>query len=257
MKIERVQTRIPGGAGAELAATLSWPSTGLRGWVLMAHCFTCHRNYKILVWLARRLNAAGFGTMRFDFTGLGESGGDFSHTTFSTNIDDVIAAAAWLTREHGGPDLLFGHSLGGSAMLAAHVALPSARGIATLGTGVQPHRLQRLFQKVAARMSLEPERAFDVEISGRPLPFRRHFLADLARHDLEPTLRSLAVPLLAIHSRQDATTPYESAEELLALAGKQATLVTLDDADHLVSKPEDAERVADAILAWAADRVGL
>lgn len=244
--------KLPGGAGAKLAATLSAPDGAARAWVLWAHCFTCNRNYKVGVNAARALNAAGFGVMRFDFTGLGESGGEFARTTFSDNVADVKAAAAFLAAEAGAPQVLVGHSLGGLAVLAAARDIEGVRCVATVSSASSPQKLLGLFdESLRAAWREDPERIFEVEVSGREMPFTGAFVADLEMHTFERTPAELGLPLLIFHSPADRTTPFHHAERLFAQAAQPKSFVSLGDSDHLVSKREDGELIGRMIAAWA------
>lgn len=241
-----------GGAGAPLAATLSEPEGETRAWVLWAHCFTCHRNYKVGVNAARALNAAGFGVLRFDFTGLGDSGGDFAATTFGDNVADVRAAAAFLAAEGGGPQVLAGHSLGGLAVLHAARDIPAARCVATVSTASRPQKLARLFSdEQRAGWAREPGHRYPVSVSGRDVEFTGAFVADLPAHDTAAALAALERPLLIFHSPVDQTTPFHHAERLFAEAAEPKSLVSLGDSDHLVSRREDGEFIGRVLAAWA------
>lgn len=244
--------KFQGGAGAKIAASLSAPHAPVKAWVLWAHCFTCNRNYKVGVNAARALNDAGFGVMRFDFTGLGESGGDFARTTFSDNVADVKAAAAFLAAEAGAPQVLVGHSLGGLAVMAAAPSIQGTRCVATVSSASTPQKLLGLFgEEQRAIWREDPERVLQVEVSGRNMPFTGAFLADLERHAFETEPARLGLPLLVFHSPADRTTPFVHAERLFAQAAQPKSFVSLGESDHLVSKREDGELVGRVIAAWA------
>lgn len=241
-----------GGAGAKLAASLSAPHGPVKAWVLWAHCFTCNRNYKVGVNAARALNAAGFGVMRFDFTGLGESGGDFARTTFSDNVADVRAAADFLAAEAAAPQVLVGHSLGGLAVMAAAPSIKGARCVATVSSASSPQKLRGLFtDEQRAIWRDDPERVLQVEVSGRLMAFTGAFAADLERHAFEAVPAGLGLPVLIFHSPADRTTPFHHAERLFAQAAQPKSFVSLGESDHLVSKRDDGEFVGRMIAAWA------
>lgn len=244
--------KFAGGAGAKLAATLSEPEATAKAWVLWAHCFTCHRNYKVGVNAARALNQAGFGVMRFDFTGLGESGGDFARTTFSDNVADVKAAAAFLAAEAGAPQVLVGHSLGGLAVMAATPSIAAARCVATVSSASSPQKLLGLFsEEQRAIWRDDPQRVLQVVVSDREMPFTGAFAADLEGHAFETAPAEVGLPLLIFHSPADRTTPFRHAEQLFATAAQPKSFVSLGESDHLVSKREDGEFVGRMIAAWA------
>jgi putative redox protein len=250
--------RFPGGSGFELAGTIVEPDTGhARNWALLSHCFTCNRNYKVLANVSRVLADLGWGVMRFDFTGLGDSGGSFEDTTLSSNIQDVIAAANHLAANYGSPDLFVGHSLGGAAGILAAKQIESLRCLATIATPANPAKLARLFSE-ANRTAWEgdPETVAHVQVSGRMMPFKAKFLADIAQYDLTEEITTLGLPVLLFHSPADTTTSVHNAERLFEAAGHPKSFVSLGDSDHLVSKREDAEMIGRILAAWAVRYVG-
>jgi uncharacterized protein len=247
----REQIRFQGSEGRRLAGLLSAPSSGVKGWFLASHCFTCNKNYKVLNALARVLNARGYGVLRYDCAGLGESEGAFEDTNFTTNLDDMQGAVAYLRERFGGPDFLLGHSLGGSAALGTARHIPSLKGVVTIGTSFEPARLKRLFHKHQEALAAGPEQTVSVRVAGRDMPFKKQFVDDLERHNLENEIAKLRVPLLIIHSRSDEITPFENAERIFAAAPGPKRLVTLEDVDHLVSDRAEAESVGGLIADWA------
>lgn len=232
--------------GNKLSAQMDMPENGLiHSYVLFAHCFTCNKNYKAPVFIARYLANHGIATLRFDFSGIGSSSGDFSKTSLTSNVDDVLAAVDFMSREYGAPRALIGHSLGGAAMIRAANRVQSAELAVTIGTPSQPG-------KVGYRLGLAREQAMlqgvgILEINGRKVSLRKEFFEDLAKSGLEESVHNLDRKLLVVHSPEDKTVPFENAEELMEWARLPKSLLRLDGADHLISREEDAERVANAI----------
>jgi putative redox protein len=245
--------RFPGGAGHKLTGTLQRPPAGEpRHWAVFAHCFTCHRNYKVAAHVSRALALAGIGVLRFDFTGLGESAGTFADTDFTTHIADLLAAARYLEATRGAPELLVGHSLGGSAALFAAASLPSVKCVATISSSDRLERLARLFPAdVRTRWAADPELVQEVVISGRPMPFKQRFLDSVAAHDGPAALKALGRPLLIFHSPVDQVTSFQRALDMYADAAEPKSLVSLGDADHLVSRRDDGEMIGRMTAAWA------
>jgi alpha-beta hydrolase superfamily lysophospholipase len=238
-------------AGITLSGLATYPDSP-RGWVLAAHCFTCNKNYKFIGYASKVLNAWGYGVFRFDFTGLGESGGNFADTNLSTNIEDVKQAAAFMVERFGGPQLLIGHSLGAAAVISAAPHIPSTRCVAAVAASFDPRRLARVFRLQAEEMAREPEKPVAVTVSGRNVHFKKQFLDDLERHaDMEQRIRNLNLPLLVLHSSADAVTPVENGERIFAAARQPKSFVSLEPADHLLSSRADANYAAEVIAGWA------
>jgi len=238
----------PGALGEPLSATLELPAGTPAAIALMAHCFTCSSQSHATSRVARALAARGYAVLRFDFTGLGRSGGDFGDTTFTTNVEDLLAAADWLRATWGAPDLLIGHSLGGAAVIAAADSLPSVAGVVTIGAPSCPDHVLHLFSD----MSDGEEDRVSVNIGGRPFGVGRRFLDDIAEQPQLARIARLRRPLLVLHSPIDAIVGIENARALFDAAHHPKSFVALDGADHLLSRLEDAEFVADLIGTWAA-----
>jgi len=237
----------PAAQGHELAARLELPAGEPRAYALFAHCFTCSKDSKAAAYIGQALAARGIAVLRFDFTGLGMSGGDFADTTFSSNVGDLLAAVEHLRSRYRAPSVLIGHSLGGAAMLAAAAQVPEARAVATIGAPFEPKHVAKLFSAEDIRTKGEAE----VDIGGRPFRIRKEFLDDLERHDPAATLGALRKALLVMHSPRDGTVDIDNAAKIFAAAKHPKSFVSLDDADHLLSRASDAAYAADLIAVWA------
>ena len=245
------RVRFPGALGAELVGRLDTPPLEPRGVVLIAHCFTCSKDAKGIVRIARALVEEGFAVFRFDFTGVGESGGDFSATTFSTNLEDLVAAAAYLRSEYRAPDLLVGHSLGGAAVLAGAKRIPEARAVATLAAPSDTRHLEHNLLHMAPELAYEDE--VEVDVVGRSVRIGRPLLEDLATTDLEAAIRDLGLPLMIFHSPQDEIVGIDHASRIYRAASHPKSFISLDGADHLLlARESDAIHVGKMLAAWAA-----
>ena len=240
----------PGAQGQTLSGRLDSPDTPPRAYALFAHCFTCGKDVLSASRIAAALAERGIATMRFDFTGLGSSDGEFANTHFSSNVEDLLAAAAHLRSQGRAPSLLIGHSLGGAAILAAAGQVPEAKAIATIAAPFEPSHVLHLLE--ADLPEIEARGEAGVTLGGRPFTIRRSFLDDL-RNQPEQARRIAALgrPLLVMHSPQDATVSIDSAEQIFATAHYPKGFVALDGADHLLTRRSDADYVAGLLSAWA------
>ncbi|MEX2494701.1 MAG: bifunctional alpha/beta hydrolase/OsmC family protein [Woeseia sp.] len=237
-------------SGMKLTGNLELPPGGeWQATALFAHCFTCSRNIKAARNITRALADAGFAVLRFDFTGLGESEGDFSGTNFSSNLDDLEDAAAWLEEKFAAPQLLVGHSLGGTASIAVAERLDSVRAVATLAA---PASAEHVLEHFGDSMeTIEKEGSAEVKLDGRPFRIRRDFVEDSRRHPLHERLRRLRRALLVMHSPHDRTVPVVNAQKIFIAALHPKSFISLDDADHLLSEDADSRYAGRLIAAWA------
>ncbi len=231
-----------------LAGLLDTPQTRPKAYVLTAHCFTCGKNLKSINNISKTLAARGWGVLRFDFTGLGESEGDFADTNFSTNIEDLHAAAEYLRKNHQAPQLLLGHSLGGAAVLAAARGIPEAKAAATIATAFDTS----LLSDILTQEFDDPSRKeIELVLAGRGYTIRRQLLLDLQQHNFESYIKELNLPLLLFHSPVDTIVPIENAKKIYQAANHPKSYVSLDQADHLLLDPADAKMVAEILDGWA------
>ena len=239
-----------GSLGDTLAARLDEPEGGARAYALFAHCFTCSKDIAAASRIALRLTEHGFGVLRFDFTGLGHSEGEFANTTFTSNIGDLVAAADWLRANRAAPRALIGHSLGGAAVLAAAHRMEEVRAVSTIGAPADPEHVTHLFGDAIGE--IEQAGCAAVNIGGRPFTVGRGLVDDLRSQDPETTIGSLKRALLVFHSPTDTIVGVENAAQIYAWAKHPKSFVSLDTADHLLSERGDAAFVADVLAAWAA-----
>ena len=241
--------------GDRLAARLDLPVDGDPiAYALFAHCFTCSKNLKAVANISRALNRQGIAVLRFDFTGLGESEGDFADTNFSSNVDDLVAAAVFLEEEYAAPSILVGHSLGGAAVLQAAHHLPSVKAVATIGAPYDPQHVEHLFS--SSLEDIEQEGEATVSIGGRPFIVKQQFLDDLRSRQAKDNLATLRRALLIFHSPVDNIVDVENAALIFKAARHPKSFVSLDHADHLLSDAADSAYVGTLLAAWARKYIG-
>jgi len=244
------------GDGVELVGRIELPADQFaHNFALFAHCFTCTKNLAAVRNISRSLTSAGFGVLRFDFTGLGESEGDFADTNFSGNVEDLIAAAEYLEEHFSAPSLLVGHSLGGAAVIFAASQLGSVKAVATVGAPSSPKHIQHLLMN--SLDEIENKGMAVVNLSGREFTIKKQFLDDLEVHSLPEVARQMNKALLIMHSPQDTTVAIKNAEEIYLAAHHPKSFVSLDGADHLLMKKEDSLYVGKVIAEWASRYVDI
>lgn len=247
MKTRKVE--FEGSQNVNLAARIDEPDQGVtKGSVLFAHCFTCSKNLQSVGRISRTLTEHGMGVFRFDFTGLGESEGDFSDTNFSSNIDDLQAAADYMEQEWSGPRLLIGHSLGGAAVLQAAHHIPSAEAVATIAAPCNPQHVAHLLMD--KKDEIEKKGKARVKLAGRVFTIKKQFLDDLKEQAMNKVIKNLGKPLVIFHSPIDKTVGIDNAAHIYKLAKHPKSFISLDDADHLLTNEDDAKYVGSVAAAW-------
>jgi putative redox protein len=234
--------------GQYLAGLLETPDQAIRAYVLFAHCFTCGKDVAAASRISRFLVQHGFAVFRFDFTGLGNSDGDFANTNFSSNTEDLLSAARFLEQEYEAPKLLIGHSLGGAAVLAMAAQLPKVKAVVTIGA---PYEASHVIHNFDAHLdSIEQNGSAKVSLGTREFTIKKQFLDDL-RNQTTDHIKQLDKALLVLHSPIDLTVDISDAEKIYKAAKHPKSFVSLDTADHLLSKSADSEYVAQTISGWA------
>jgi putative redox protein len=246
VRTERFQ--FTGADGQQLAATLDLPEREPVAYALFAHCFTCGMNVLAAKRIARALAEQGIAVLRFDFTGIGASEGEFANTTFSSNVADLVRAADHLRETRKAPAILIGHSLGGAAVLAAAGQIPEAKAVVTIAAPSDPAHVTGMFKD-----RIEDIRTLgkvEVSLAGRPFHIKREFLDDIAEHNLAEHIAKLHKALLILHSPTDNTVGIDNATHIFVAAKHPKSFVSLEGADHLLNQKRDAEYVANVVAAW-------
>ena len=247
MRTERLE--FANAKGEKLAALIDLPLGIPNAFALFAHCFTCGKDNLAAKRISERLAICGIGVLRFDFTGLGTSEGEFADTHFSSNVDDLVAAADHLRKAYGTPAILIGHSLGGAAMLATAHRIADARAVVTIAAPCDPAHVTSLFKEHVDKIREQGE--VEVSLAGRPFRIKREFLDDIAEQRIRDCLVNLRKALLVFHSPTDDIVSIENASHIFTAAKHPKSFVSLAGADHLLSKRGDAVYVANVITAWA------
>ncbi len=253
MPTERIT--FAGHDGSQLAARLDLPDGPVLATALFAHCFTCSKDIPAARRISARLAAMGIAVLRFDFTGLGHSDGEFANTTFTSNVEDLISAAHYLSGRNMAPALLIGHSLGGAAVLRARAGIPSVKAVVTLGAPADPGHVSHHFE--AALPEIQAQGSAEVSLGGRPFRIGKAFVDDISEAALSPAVSDLKAALLILHAPRDDTVSIDNASTIFLAAKHPKSFVTLDDADHLITRAADADYAADVIAAWVSRYVKL
>lgn len=247
--MKSVKISFPNSRGEELAALLDLPEDEKPlAYALFAHCFTCTKNLKAAANIASALNRERIAVLRFDFTGLGQSEGDFAETNFSTNVADLVAAAAYMTKELEAPQIMIGHSLGGAAVLQAAKDIASLKAVVTIAAPHDPSHVAEHF--AAMHEQIEREGEAEVKLDGRPFKIRKQFLADLEIQSLDQHISTLKTALLVMHSPRDTIVGIDNAAKIYRSAKHPKSFISLDDADHLLLKEADSLYVGMMIASW-------
>ncbi len=254
MAVKNEKLTFTGAQGDELAARLDRPAGKPQAFALFAHCFTCTKDIFTASRIASELAESGIAVLRFDFTGLGHSDGEFANTNFSSNVADLVRAADFLREKFEAPKILIGHSLGGAAVLAAAGQVPEAVAVATVGAPADPEHVGHLFQ--VAKPEIEVKGEAEVLLAGRPFRIKKQFLEDIAGRKLEQEVGNLRKALMVLHAPRDETVGIENAGKIFVAAKHPKSFVSLDDADHLLTRKSDAIYVAEVLSAWVSRYVG-
>ncbi len=233
----------------ELSARLELPiDQHPKAYALFAHCFTCSKNTRAARSISQCLTKKGIAVMRFDFAGLGDSEGDFSDSNFSSNVDDLVAAAQFLAENYKAPEILIGHSLGGAAVLASANMIPSAKAVVTVGAPAEPAHVQHLIQSASEEIEAKGEAT--VQIGQQVFNIKKQFLEDIQQQTLQNKINRLRKALLVLHAPQDRIVSIDNAEKIYLAAKHPKSFISLDRADHLLSNKEDGYYVGDVIASW-------
>lgn len=249
MTVPSERVTFPGAQGAELAARLDLPQGVPAAYALFAHCFTCSKDILAASRISAALADRGIAVLRFDFTGLGSSEGEFANTDFSSNVGDLVAAADWLRQRFEPPKILVGHSLGGTAMLAAAGRVPEAVAVATVNAPYDPVHLRHLLADAVAEIEAAGEA--EVVIAGRAFRIRKQFLDDIAEQNMRRAIAGLGKALIVFHAPRDRTVSVDNARLIFEAARHPKSFVSLDEADHLLTRRADAVYVGAVLAAWA------
>jgi alpha/beta superfamily hydrolase len=243
------RTDFLGAYGQTLAARLDAPTGTPHAYALFAHCFTCGKDIFAASRIAQALTSHHIAVLRFDFTGLGASEGEFANTNFSSNVADLIAAADHLRRIYRAPTLIIGHSLGGAAVLSAASEIPEIRAIVTIAAPSDPSHVTALFREKIEEIEVNGEA--EVQLSGRPFRIKHQFLQDAKEQQLNQKIAHLRKALLVMHAPRDTTVDISNAMHIFTAAKHPKSFLSLDDADHLLTRKHDAVYVANMIAAWS------
>lgn len=249
--MNKIRLEFENSAGETLAGLLEMPERvdDVSSFALFAHCFTCGKDVAAASRISRALAAQGIAVLRFDFTGLGNSDGDFANTNFSSNVEDLLQAAKALQERYRAPQILIGHSLGGAAVLSAASRLESVNAVVTIGSPATAEHVAHLFKNQADQINQQGQAT--VVLGGREFSIKRQFLDDIDRYSSTGEIRNLNAALLVFHSPLDAIVSIDEAAKIYQAAKHPKSFISLDKADHLLSKAQDSEYVATMIASWA------
>lgn len=248
--METVKVQFTNSKGIILSGYLDLPENKKPiAFSIFSHCFTCSKDLKAIANIDKSLSDEGIAVLRFDFTGIGESEGEFSDTNYSDYLNDLISAAEFLEFNYEAPKVLIGHSLGGCIAIESADKIQSVKAVITIGTPAEPSRLSEKLRRTKAKAEIEG--IAETEIGGIKYKFKKQFFDDIEKHRLEPFIKNLERPLLVMHSPIDSYTPFEEGEKIFQTAGYPKSFVSLDKVDHLMLNKEDALYIGSVIASWA------
>jgi len=234
--------------GDMLSARLDKPDGDIHAYALLAHCFTCNKSLRAAGHITKGLLGQGVAVFRFDFTGLGESGGDFSNTNFTSNVQDILSAANFMRQEGYAPNIVVGHSLGGTAVLKAAGLIESVQAVVTIASPASPSHVAEQFSDSKKKIAEDGEAT--VELAGRDFTIKQQFMDDLEAASIMSDIGQLKKALLVMHAPLDETVGIENAATIFQAAHHPKSYISLDQSDHLLSQPSDARYVGQLIAAW-------
>lgn len=248
MGFQTEKVTFKGHQGHEMDARLERPEGEIKAFALFAHCFTCSKDVHAATRISRALTNTGVAVLRFDFTGLGNSDGDFSNTNFTTNVGDLTAAYLHLSYHYEAPEILIGHSLGGAAVLAAANSMPNVKIVTTIGAPSDVNHVEKLFGKNLQKIEQDGEA--EVNLAGRTFTIKKQFLDDIRSISIDQKISQLSASLLIFHSPEDSIVSIENAYQIFSAAPGPKSMISLNGASHLLDKKEDSEFVAKTISLW-------
>ncbi|MEO1021043.1 MAG: alpha/beta fold hydrolase [Bacteroidota bacterium] len=243
------KAQFTGALGETLSAKIDLPDTEPKAYALFAHCFTCSKDLRAVGHVTNAMAKKGIATLRFDFTGLGQSTGKFADTNFSSNVDDLVAAYEFMVQENTAPSILIGHSLGGAAVLQAAHRMDQVKAVATVGAPAEPEHVKHNF--AMSLDEIEEKGEAQVTLAGRPFTIKKQFIDDLEETRMKKYIRELGRALAIFHSPIDNTVGVDNAGKIFVAAKHPKSFISLDDADHLLSREEDSRYVGSVLAVWA------
>ena len=247
MKSKKVE--FAGSTGETLSAKIDLPENTPKAYALFAHCFTCSKDLKAIGNITKALAESGIATLKFDFTGLGQSTGDFADTNFSSNVDDLVKAYEFMNEEFEAPSILIGHSLGGAAVLQASHKMTSVKAVATIGAPAEPAHVKENFE--LSLEEIEEKGQASVTLAGRPFTIKKQFIDDLEEARMKKFIHELGKALIVFHSPIDNTVGIDNASKIFVAAKHPKSFISLDKADHLLTEKEDSVYVGRVLATWA------
>jgi putative redox protein len=247
--MESKKVEFTGSTGENLSAKIDLPDGDTKACALFAHCFTCSKDLKAVGNITKALAEIGIATFRFDFTGLGQSDGDFADTNFSSNVDDLVKAYEYMDKEFSAPSILIGHSLGGAAVLQASHKMEAVKAVATIAAPAEPAHVKENFEMSLDEINEKGEAK--VSLAGRPFTIKKQFIDDLEENRMKKFIHNLGKALIVFHSPIDNTVGIDNASKIFVAAKHPKSFISLDKADHLLSEKEDSLYIGKVLGTWA------